>query len=227
MCVCILLQQEICATALTCPDSLNVCVRNEDYMDTFTSTALLEGLLEQQNAKAWQQFNQLYRPMVVAFARKLGLSEVDAEDAAQETLIAFVRAYRDGAYDRTKGRLRSWVFGIAHKKVLDIRRRWGREMVLADKTQGTAYMESLMSPEDMEKQLWEPEYHRAVLRICLDMVRPQVQEKTFRAFELVVFEGLSGNEAAEQLDMTANAVFIAKNRILAKVRVLRKQIEEQ
>jgi DNA-directed RNA polymerase specialized sigma24 family protein len=53
---------------------------------------------------------------VTAFASRLGLDSNEAEDVAQETLIEFVRAYGGGNYDRSRGRLSSWIFSIAPRK---------------------------------------------------------------------------------------------------------------
>ena len=60
-------------------------------MLTRTTTALLEGLLEQTNDETWREFDARYRPIIVAFARRVGLGETDAADVAQETLLRFVR----------------------------------------------------------------------------------------------------------------------------------------
>src|SRR5262245_17537560 len=87
------------------------------------TTTLLDGLLRGDDARLWQEFAERYRPMLLAFGRRLGLGEVDAEDAAQETLLHFIRALRAGKYDRTRGRLRSWIVGIAKYRIADLQRR--------------------------------------------------------------------------------------------------------
>ena len=73
-------------------------------MITATSTSLLVGLRDLRNEQVWQDFSNRYSPVLVNFGRRLGLSEQDAEDAAQETLISFSNGYRDGLYDPAKGR---------------------------------------------------------------------------------------------------------------------------
>ena len=65
-----------------------------------TTTALLEGLFDSDNELAWSHFDARYRPIVIAFARKLGLSESDAGDVAQETILQFLKEYKEGKYDR-------------------------------------------------------------------------------------------------------------------------------
>ena len=166
-----------------------------------------------------------YQPMVLAFARRLGLNDNDAQDASQETLLAFVRGYQAGAYDRGKGRLRSWLFGVAYRKARDIQRRLGREQVLRDCSDGTGLLGAVAAPS-VEEQLWDEEWGRAVLGACLAEAAWHFDATTWRAFELYVIGERSADEVAAELGISRNAVYLGKNRVLARLRELRQQMEE-
>src|SRR5688572_33473691 len=90
-----------------------------------TTTALLCGLLDPAAEQSWLEFDARFRPIVRGFAMKLGLSEADAEDVTQEALARFVKYYRQGKYDRTRGRLSSWLITIAQNRSEE--RRVGKE----------------------------------------------------------------------------------------------------
>ena len=95
-------------------------------MPWVTTTTLLEGLGDPDNSAAWNRFVGRFRPIIVACACRFGVRQDEAEDIAQETLSAFLNAYLAGKYDPEKGRLRSWVFGIAKNQALKaIRARGG------------------------------------------------------------------------------------------------------
>ncbi len=64
-----------------------------------------DGLLNPADEETWRAFGQRYRPILVAFGRRLGLPPEDAADAGQETLVSFVKSYRGGKYHRERGRL--------------------------------------------------------------------------------------------------------------------------
>ena len=194
-------------------------------MMTVTNTSLLMGLKDQKNDAVWSEFFGRYQPMLHAFARKLGMSDQDAQDAAQETLMAFCSAYREGAYDREKGRLRTWLFGIASHKVRDIQRRGGRERVVVDQTEGTAFFNKVPDDEQVS-QIWENEWQQAVLKQCMNEVRKQVKPQTMEAFEMFALKGMSAEDVAAKLGMTENAVWIAKNRVLSRLREVQKYMEE-
>ncbi len=194
-------------------------------MTTVTTITLLEGLKDAQNDAAWRRFTRQYRPMVVKFAAKLGLNDTEAEDAAQETMAAFVRGYCSGAYDRSKGRLRTWLLGIAFHKIKNARRAAGRETVLTDRSDATGFLASLEASNEIEK-FWEEEWQRAVVDDCLEEVARTVDSKTYDAFNRYVLQGQPAQDVAKQLGVTRNAVYISKNRVISKVRELRQQIEE-
>ncbi len=196
------------------------------FLRTITSTALLQGLREPDNQTVWSQFDARYRPMILKYAHRLGLSEADAQDAAQQTLIAFCEAYQAGKYEREKGRLRIWLFGIARNQILNARRkRHRREKQIVDDTDQTQFF-GRVPDEDQFEKLWEEEWREALLRQCLEEVRREMDAKSIEAFELFAWKGWPAARVAEQLDMTANAVFIVKHRVMKRIRELLPTMEE-
>jgi len=186
-------------------------------MVTATSTSLLLALKNQENDGVWTLFCERYQPLLLSFARKLGLSEHEAEDATQETLLAFAKAYEQGAYDPEKGRLRKWLLGIAANKIRDIQRRRGREYVPDQEGEKTGLLDGL--PDDHTlSELWEAQWEQAVLAACMEEVRRLVEPSTMQAFELFVLKEIPAERVAAELGMTANAVFKAKRRVLSRMR---------
>lgn len=195
-------------------------------LNTVTNTELLDGLRRAENRMVWQQFVQRYQPMIERYAVRFGLSSADAQDAAQQTLIEFCAAYQAGKYDREQGRLRSWLFGIARNQMRNQRRRSGRkERQVVDKTDATGFFGSLPGDDELESA-WDEEWRQSVIRQCLDELRRDVDPKTVEAFELFAWKGLPAEDVAARLDMTPNAVFIAKHRILRRIRELIDQMED-
>lgn len=194
-------------------------------LTTVTSTTMLNGLRDPANDGVWQQFVDRYRPLLVGYARKVGFSPDDAEDVAQETLAGFSAAYRDGKYQREKGRLRSWLFGIAHNQMRNARRRAPREVNVHGPPEETDFFARVESREDMEA-LWEREWQDAVLKQCLEEVKREVKPQTVEAFRRFALEGKPAEDVAADLGITANAVFGAKRRVLQRIRDLLPLVEE-
>lgn len=208
-----------------CP---TVAVREQEKgrigMETVTSTSLLNGLRDANNDRVWSDFYARYQPMLIAFGKRLGLSDQDAQDGAQETLLAFARSYREGGYDRDKGRLRTWLFGIAAHKARDIQRKRGKELVITDEANSTRFLNKI--PDDRSiSEVWEAEWARAILGQAMAEVRKQVKPQTMQAFELFALQGWPAEKVASHLGMSENAVWISKNRVLSRLRKAQDYLE--
>ena len=186
---------------------------------TVTNTDLLNGLKDPKNESVWQAYVERYRPLVVSYACRVGIAQEEAEDIAQGSLLEFSSDYRAGKYDRTRGRLRSWLFGIVQHQIGRWRRAKHRNRVQALSDAHKEEIESL-SDEDDTSKTWEAEWNAAILRECLNQIRREIQPTTFRAFELFVLQDRPAEEVAQELGMSANAVFKAKRRVADRIKDL-------
>ncbi|TAJ23844.1 MAG: sigma-70 family RNA polymerase sigma factor, partial [Planctomycetota bacterium] len=149
----------------------------------------------------------------------------DADDVAQETLLAFADGFRAGRYDVEKGRLSRWLFGIAFRQIQRARATRGRraaEAPLANEHSG-----GVAEPADeaAATRSWDAEWERAILAQCVERARGEVQPQTFRAFELTAFEDRDAADVARELALDVKAVYNAKHRLLKRIRELRRSIE--
>ncbi|MFQ5491488.1 MAG: RNA polymerase sigma factor [Phycisphaerae bacterium] len=199
---------------------------DSSFFKTVTSTSMLEGLKDPGNKTIWQDFVERYRPMVERYACRMGLGLADAQDAAQQTLIAFCSAYQQGKYEREKGRLRVWLFGIARNQIRNLARKRARQEVQAAQHQSQTDFFARLSDDNQLEQAWEAEWRDALLRQCLEEVRQEFDAKTLDAFELFAWKGMPAQEVGQHLDMTPNAVFICKHRVMKRIRELLPKMEE-
>lgn len=185
-----------------------------------TTTVLLEALKDERNADAWEQFDERYRPILTGFARGLGLTESDAAEVAQEALAEFARCYRAGKYSRERGRLSSWIIGIAHHTAADLLRAHGRAP-----NRGESAMIDVSDPARMTV-IWERERKATILSRAMEELRKsRTDEKTIRAFELVGLRGVPAEAAARECGMTVQDVYTAKNRVTASLRRIVERLE--
>ena len=184
---------------------------------TRTTTALLDGLGDEAGGMAWDELDRRYRPLLFNLGRRHGLSEVEAADVAQETMIDFLKAFRAGRFDRDRGRLRSWMIGIQRRRMVDVVRDRLKRGIVAGATQAE------FEPDEAElERAWDEERDRVVLEDALAALRSEsgTAEKTVRAFELVAIRGLPAAETAAQLGMSISDVYVAKSRCLKRLRGL-------
>lgn len=191
----------------------------------YTSTSLLDGLLDPKNNRVWNEFFDRYGPIVRGFAKKLHLREHEVDDAVQETMVTFVTRYRQGDYDREKGRLRSWLCGLAYHKIRHILDRRVQQERRATRADDQGHPIETIPDEDRMAELWETQWQNAVIKRCLDQIRDETDPIRLRAFELYALQGWSADDVAEELGISRNMVYLSKSRVLGRVSKLREEID--
>lgn len=199
--------------------------RTRTPVEWLTTSTILQGLRDYNNQSAWQRLTERFQRPIVAFVRRMGLSPADADDVAQETLIAFVQALRSGQYDRGAGRLSRYLFGIAYRQALGARRAIARRAAAAGSS-GDARPLSQIEDEQTAATSWDQEWEQTLLQQCIEQVGREVEPVTLKAFELVVREERSPAEAAALLGVPIKLVYNAKHRVLKRIRELRQQLED-
>jgi len=193
-------------------------------MDWVTSTKLLEDL-KASKEDAWKHFCNNFGNMLKSFARKRGLSSHLSEDAAQETLQTFLKALRAGKYRKEDGRLRNWLFGIAYKIILNMKKKLPREQLIADNQTGTCFLDTIEDSKAV-KHTWNIEWHHLILRDCIEKAREKFSARTFKVFELYTIKDMTADQVAAQMVISKNAVFIANGRVLKWMRGLKSKWEK-
>jgi RNA polymerase sigma factor (sigma-70 family) len=190
-----------------------------------TSTTLLEGLHDRDNIGIWREFCLRYREMLIAFGVRLGLTGADAEDTAQNTLVAFVSAYRRGEYQRQQGRLRTWLSGIARHKIADHKRKRWDYCVVVGGAETSRYVDQIADDHTVD-DIWETEWRRAILKKCLKLVREEFDASTMMAFELSMLNDWKVGDVADHLGVSRGAVYHARSRVPKRMREIAKSLEE-
>ena len=177
-----------------------------------TRTTLLLRLKDGTDQTAWRTFDQLYRPMLVAYAVARGLDSNDADDVAQQCVQAVLG--KIGEYEHL-GSFKTWLRAITEKKICDRFRTKGRE-VQAD----SALWAAKSDPQPGPEELWERQWWNAHLRHGAEVVRGEVAELTFAAFVGYALEGKAADAVAQSLGLSVNQVYLAKHRVLNRIRAL-------
>lgn len=189
-----------------------------------TNTELLRDLADPSNRAVWEEFDARYRPVLEGFARRLGLSDGDAEEVAQASLARFVEEFRAGRYERGRGRLRGWLFSIARARALDLRREQARRR----EVRGESALGALPDDETMSA-LFDEQWRAALLRQAFEALRERTRTdpKTVRVLELMLHEQKKAPEVAAALSMPVEQVHLAKHRALKRLRELVAELEQE
>jgi RNA polymerase sigma-70 factor (ECF subfamily) len=180
-----------------------------------TPVSLLQRLRQPNPADAWERFARLYTPLLLSWARlpRYSLQPADAEDLVQEVRADLVRKLPTFTYDPQR-KFRFWLRGVLRNKWVDHCRRAGRQPGGAD---GLSRVEG---PPDTDPA--EVEEQKALVRRALELMQAEFTPSTWKACWATVAEGRSVAEVAAELGLTENAVYIARLRVIHR---LRKEME--
>jgi len=179
---------------------------------TTTRKTLLQRVRDPADRDAWEQFFELYSPLLEGYARACGLARADAQEVRDQCLEVLVRRLPGFEYERSKGSFQVWLQKIARGKVVDHLRsaRVAREETAELATLGDAGLE----PDQHWERQWRSEHLRYALR---DALRGETSDAE-RAFELLLLDELGVPEVCARTGLNANQVYKAKARILRRVR---------
>ncbi|HMF13641.1 MAG TPA: sigma-70 family RNA polymerase sigma factor [Gemmataceae bacterium] len=180
-----------------------------------TRPSLLVRIRDARDGAAWSQFVTLYAPLIYGHGRKHALQDADAADLTQDVLRAVAGAVHRLDYDPRRGSFRGWLFTIVRHKLRNFLASRGRQLQGSGDTAAIRLLEQLAAPEEAQ---WEADYQRQLLAWAVERIRSEFQEKTWQAFRQMAMEGRSGKDVAANLGTSVAAVYLAKGRVLSRLR---------
>lgn len=187
-----------------------------------TSVTLLLRLKDvgPQREIAWQDFRTRYVPVIVAYARRRGVSAQEVDDVIQEVLTGFYSAQPRFSYDPAKGRFRGYlrccVENVLTKFAAKCRHIPGGGVEVGD------------LPDDQQQQAWEVLWQREQLQRAVETLRRHYQDNvTFQVFHRVVIQQQDSAVVGAELGLSNNAVYQAKFRAMIRMRAILDEIEEK
>lgn len=189
-----------------------------------TRVSLLVRVRDPRDEAAWSEFVEVYAPLVYRYARRSGLQDADAADVTQEVLRTTVRTMPAFDYDPRRGRFRGWLRTLTMNQVRDHQSRGKHREQGSGDTGMHRWLSEQSGQNESDEEFWEREYRERLFQWAAERVRVQFREATWRAFEETTINGRPAAEVAGDLGLSLGAVYIAKSRVLAK---LKEEIESR
>jgi len=182
------------------------------------SSSLLDRL-KVNSPEAWRRLVCLFGPLVYERCRQNGLQPADASDVFQEVFRAVATQIGSFRRDRPGDTFRGWLWTITRNKLADF---WERQRKEPQARGGSDALEKLgnLSAHELAKlaEPSDPGIPGSLYQRALQLVRDEFQQRTWQAFWRVSVDGRAPAEVADELGMTVNAVYIAKTRVLRRLR---------
>lgn len=189
-----------------------------------TRDSLLIGIQDPGNCLAWEQFVEIYRPVIYRAACSRGLQHADALDLVQIVLISVAGSIGRWAKANPDTKFRHWLLRVTRNATLNAIQR-SRVM----DGLGSSVTANLMEPspkQDAEcEHLLDLEYQRQLFLRAAEMVQVDVHPETWKAFELTAIDGMANEQAARELGKSLGTIYAARSRVMKRLIAIVSEIE--
>lgn len=200
-------------------------------VDPETRPSLMLRLRDPLDQQAWTQFVTIYEPLVLRLLRQRGLQEADARDVTQQVVMAVTRAVENWQPDGHEASFRRWLFAIARKLALKFIQRGAPSHGPLRRGVGGSDMlvllKSLPEPEHRTAVAFDEEYRNEIFDMAAERARGEFRESTWLGFwrTCVLNEPIA--EVADSLGMTTGNVYVARSRVIARMRQIVEECEAE
>jgi RNA polymerase sigma-70 factor (ECF subfamily) len=177
-----------------------------------TRRTLLHRVRDPGDREAWEEFFELYAPLLEGYARAHGLARDDAEEVRDQCLEVLTRKLGDFEYRRERGSFSAWLHRIAHAKVIDLVR--ARNV----RARESVELAALAAGDSDPDQRWERQWRAEHLRYALERVQRDEPAERFRVFEMLLVDELPVREVCARTDLRPTQVYKIKAALLKRVR---------
>ena len=193
-----------------------------------TRRSLLSRLRDWDDQESWRVFFDTYWRLLYGVALKAGLSDAEAQDVVQETVVSVAKRLRDFKYDPAVGTFKGWLRLITQRRIADHFRKQGRDAVgharrSDSATTGTGTIERLPHPGSFSLEaVWNEEWEQALMDAATRHVKRQVAPKQYQIFDCYVLKQWPVAKVKCDLGVSVAQVYLAKHRV---ARLIKKEVK--
>jgi RNA polymerase sigma-70 factor (ECF subfamily) len=184
----------------------------EESIDSITSTLLAR--VKAHDADAWDRLIDTYGPLVYHWCLRKGLSRETAEDVGQEVFLAVSRGMETYEHETFRG----WLKTITHRKILDCWEKMGKQPIAQGGTDFQVRMNDIPGAESTDDGAAGGDEEKILRLSVLETIEHEFSAQDLAAVRRVVVDEKSPAEVAQELKISRNQVYLAKSRVLRRLR---------
>jgi RNA polymerase sigma-70 factor (ECF subfamily) len=173
--------------------------------------------LRRFDATTWNEMTVTFAPLVLRWVARAGLQAEDASDVVQEVFRGVAKTIGDFRRDRPGDTFRGWLFAITKHKLAEFQRRRRKTPMAIGGSDALGRLHQLAVDHDADALDPEDGFTDLVQRVFA-MIRCEFNDQDVEAFQRIVIDGESPADVARQLGCSTNSVYLAKSRILRRLR---------
>jgi len=196
-----------------------------------TRHSLLNRLKNLEDNDSWKEFFDRYWKLIYGVAIKSGLTESEAQEVVQETVIVVSKKIPDFEYDPSIGSFKGWLMTMTHWRIKDQLRKRQRDAAVlhsAMPSTATTFIERVADPGGCQlEKVWDDEWQKHIMELALSRVKRKVKPKHYQIFDLCAIKSWPLQKVAQTLSVNIGQVYLARHRVGALVKREIKMLESK
>ena len=195
-----------------------------------TRRSLLNRLKNWDDQESWKDFFDTYWKLIYGVAVRAGLTDAEAQEVVQETVIAVAKKIPEFQYNPEIGSFKSWLLHTAQWRISDQfrKRKSGADRGggRREKNTGTSTIERIPDPAGLDLDaIWDAEWEKHLFEAAIERVKTQVKPKHYQIFDLYVIKQWPVEKVARTLEINVGQIYLTKHRVSALIRREFKKLE--
>lgn len=204
--------------------------KNEDDVIR-TRATLLNRLKNWSDQASWQEFFDIYWKLIYGVARKAGLSDAEAQDVVQESMVSVAKHIPAFKYDPALGSFKGWLLHMTRWRIVDQLRKRGPiapHRPSDGDTARTATIERIADEKSLDwDAIWEADWKKTILDAAMARVKRRLDPQKFQIFDFYVNREWPPEKVAQTFNVTVNQVYLVKNRVTEMLRDEFRRLEQE
>lgn len=184
-----------------------------------TRASLIGRLKDWRDQASWQRFFDTYWGLIYGAARRTGLSDAEAQDVVQETIITVWEEMPGFQYDPRRGEFKAWLLGVTRCRIIDQVRKRLRGFPLqsndiSDEDTDSPSPRGIIDPSSNAlDELWEAEWQNTLIAGAMAIVKRNIDPKHFQIFDFHVNKHWPAEKVASTFKVKVGYVYVIRGRV--------------
>jgi RNA polymerase sigma factor (sigma-70 family) len=198
-----------------------------------TRATLIQRLKDWQDQASWQDFFDTYWRLIYGVALKGGLTDAEAQDVVQETMISVAKHMPTFKYDPAIGSFKTWLLNMTRWRITDQLRKRGPAFAASRSISegtgtGTRTVDRVADPASHNLDaVWDAEWEQNLLDVAVVKVKRRLDPEKYQIFDLYVNKEWPPEKVAATFGVSVDQVYLAKHRTTEMIKEEVRRLEQK
>lgn len=189
-----------------------------------TKVTLIGRLRNWKDQSSWQEFFDTYFKLIYGVARKAGLTEAEAQDVLQATMVSVAGHIPTFKYDPKIGSFKDWLQNLTRLEIISLSLK--RHSSSGEAGKETLAVEADHTGQTLE-QIWEAEWKINLMNSATANVKRRQHPQKFQIYDFCVHKEWPPEKVAASFGVSLDEVRVATDSVTEMIQAEFKRLEQE